>query len=258
MFPPRVSIFLSNPINSQGLVTAIYFEVPPERVYLKLSAEIKTSDMGQNLSPINWESPINGDEFVRTASNDKCSESSLWILRSMRTLTKRFLHARFKEETSLINNGPAAEMYNNLLKMPSSSVPFLPTTDDYVYECIRIIAIFWATAIVHNVPLSIAVSVAAARMTGTPQPVDALVRALKKSGTTDCWGYGMIGNFMWVCKTGCAAVSSGSIPFKWLYLEQARAVIHGLRNRLYRELLEACETVLQVQEGLRLPTTPFT
>ena len=61
----------------------------------------------------------------------------------------------------------------------------------------------------------------------------------------------MTGNFLWVCKTGCAAAVNGSVLFKWLYLEQARASVHALRGRRYKELLEACETVLKVQEGLR-------
>ena len=203
-----------------------------------------------------WESPINGDDFHRTSASDRCSESTLWILRTIRTLTKRFLHAHFKEGTSLINNVPAGELYRQLLDMPSSSTPFLPTSDDNIYECVRIIAILFATAIVNSVPLSVAINVAAPRMYETPNPIQALIKALKKSGTTDCWGPGMTGNFLWVCKIGCAATENGSIPFKWLYLEQARAAIFALRNRQYKDLLVACETVLNVQEILRWPATP--
>lgn len=145
----------------------------------------------------------------------------------------------------------ASELYGSLLEFPSAAVPDLPTSDDHVYESVRLAAIIWTTAIVHNVPLSAAVSVAAGRPDSTSPPLDALVNALKKSGTADCWGSSMTGNFLWVCKTGCAAADNGSIPFKWFYLEQARAAVHALRERLYVELLVACETTLRVQEGLR-------
>ena len=235
-------------------MTAIYFDIPPERDYLRLSQMIKASNVSNEEAEMAWESPINGDDFKRTALNVRCSESTLWILRTMRTLKKRFLQARFRDDESLINNVTARSIYNNLLEMPSSSIPYLPTSDDFVYECIRITAILWATSFVYNVPMSVATSIAGQRMPDTPDPVEALVKALKKSGTNDCWGHGMMGNFLWVCKTGCIVAPNGSVPFKWVYLEQARAAVLGLRYRLYRPLLVACETVLQLQDGLRMPT----
>ena len=171
----------------------------------------------------------------------------------MRHLTTMFLHARFNERRTLVDNDHASRTFHALLRMPSAAIPCLPSTDDKSYECVRITAIIWSTALIHNIALAAAVDIAASHMPETPAPITALVSALRQSATSDCWGSDLIGAFMWVVKTGCAITVSGSIPFKWFYLENARAAVHGLRHRQYTDILGSSETMLKVQEGLRRP-----
>ena len=162
-----------------------------------------------------------------------------------------FLDSKSAGKGMLTNDREALRIYQTLLRMPSSSAPYVATTGDNVYECIRLTALIWSTAILHHVSFSEALTIATRYSNTSIALTYALIQSLKRSNTVDCWGTAMIGSFMWVAKTACAAFPTGSVSFKWVYLENARATVYGLRNRLYVDILEGTETLLKVQERLR-------
>lgn len=236
---------------SQGLETAIYFEIPASPEDLRLCVLFQKQHAAGPAGIPKWESPVNSDDFSNTANTPECNPFTLHILEQTRAMTTSYFDVRHNRRSFSDFRQEAVELYHNLLRMNPANVPFLSTTDDWIYECVRIAAIIWATAIFENIPISIAVTVAAVRMRSTPQPIQALVQALKKTNTEECWN-GMIGSFLWVCKLGCIAAPTGSVAFKWLFLEVARATVLGLRSRQYHDLLQGCETILKLQATLGL------
>ncbi|KAH7411925.1 hypothetical protein DE146DRAFT_258572 [Phaeosphaeria sp. MPI-PUGE-AT-0046c] len=119
----------------------------------------------------------------------------------------------------------ANDIRQRLTSLASAYKPGLDTTNDFVYEACRIVALIYVTALIDRSPFSVAArsskfvstpssgSVAKARADrqgSATSPVEALVEVLKNTVTANIWG-DMAGIFYWVCAVGAAAARTPAI-----------------------------------------------
>lgn len=240
---------------SQGLETAIYFEIPASVADLRLAAKLIQQHDDTASTKSVWESPINGDDFSRARASRLCNSHTVHILQQVQQLTARYLDGNHDASSDPTVAAFLRTTYQELLDMTNADTAFtISTNATWIHECVRLTAIIWVTAMIEMVPISHAALMVTTRLPDLADPVQSLLRALKKTDTKDCWN-DMIGTFMWVVKVGCVAAPTGSVLYKWFYLEVARATVLGLRNQQHADVLYGCTVILRIQATLRKHTT---
>jgi hypothetical protein len=179
-------------------------------------------------------------EFFTVLRAPRCSETTYELLCDMRDLTDLVIahHAGLdtvvdletEVETTRVRlsledyNAQIAGICTRLAALPSAYTPGLPTTNDWLYESCRIVAIIYTGAILSRISFSISAepsfnpilsdpvymsnSLAGGHLYSRPL-TEALFEALTRSDTTNIWD-DMSGVLYWVASVGAAAARTPS------------------------------------------------
>jgi hypothetical protein len=111
---------------------------------------------------------------------------------------------------------------DRLASLPAAHILDLPTTHDWVYETCRIASLIYTTAIIQNVPFSVAAdsfqdpailgshpSTMLGGYPAAPRLTEALYEALIRTDVASIWN-NMSGVLYWVCAVGAAAARTAT------------------------------------------------
>ncbi|KAK4980824.1 hypothetical protein LTR66_010341 [Elasticomyces elasticus] len=98
----------------------------------------------------------------------------------------------------------AAEIQRRLITRPAANTSNNPVSGDWAYECIRLTALIYTTALLRCTPFSVAAPLTTDPYTSTPSIIKSLGAALIKAYKYSCWA-DMPGCLLWVGVVGGAA-----------------------------------------------------
>jgi hypothetical protein len=208
----------------------IFCESVPQPIFMNFSPAHRGPVTEATVLP---ESPLYcpRSEYFTIVQSDLCSEYTYELLCDMRDLTDLFLLYHDDLDTVrdveapyyMRNSVPVLSPYeyaerimeiqSRLSKMPSAYSPGLPVSNDWVYECCRITAIIYTTALVLRVPFSTASDPARSPVLSNsfpaahplpPRLTDILYQTLEKTNLKELWKL-MSGVLYWVTTVGAAA-----------------------------------------------------
>ncbi|KAK9336606.1 hypothetical protein V1521DRAFT_16085 [Lipomyces starkeyi] len=255
-------------ITGKVLFYHIVSESQPSSAYLGF-ARSYTMDIPADATLI-AESPLYFPGGKYTTIIWSVSGHTLDILSDMRNLTEAFLkvtdedHEVGSDPATKDGMGPkftrtdfqiwAAKLYVRTLCRPSATVAGTAISNDWTYECIRLTAIIYTTALLHRIPFSIASTITTDVRNFAHSLLDAFLK------TDDVSWSKLPGCLLWVCLVGSAAarvaapkvqgcVADHSI-LNWLMLMAGRTIVMA-KSRHEGSVMGALLTMLGVQRYLR-------
>ncbi|KAJ8114511.1 hypothetical protein OPT61_g3618 [Boeremia exigua] len=150
--------YLASTITWNMLEAAILSESKPEDVYLEYGTAHSTRRPAYPLTATIPESPIYRprQHFETLKRSKACTKQTFELLGDVHAMLELFLNPT---KSLRRDSNTLLSYYNDILtKYPPISRAQKPTRNDYRYEAVRITAVLQATAIMHRIPLSSALS----------------------------------------------------------------------------------------------------